>query len=161
MAQSKFLDEKLFPQIDLDFFALWLPVEKLSFQGPLMNVTDTFPLFKIQDPVVKQWKFKTCLSFSPYIICIEDDENYSKRRSVVNYLNDNGISFLLEAELPGPLANWIEVCITMEAFEGGFVDALNYVMDQKLLKFSHIEKYLYGVYGKIRSPIPYWKKEDS
>jgi hypothetical protein len=328
MALSKLaLSGNIWSNIDLDYFAIWIPSKDLSFQGPFVNISDMYPDFKIQDPVVKEWKHKICVTFTPYIICYEDDEHFTKRTAIVSYLNSNGVSVLCESSNPGtlifkqhwiptellilalqsanisylrissygtkgklsylqndpifwkilknghvhgensgihesvpnvvfdvalsvkmeniilfkrpssvsmdkmwPMLHWlgggfggfvfqyendlnvsiklysllhhhlsacskidwkipknirtlrskenslhglvsrlkkfssfggyrIEVRITMNSDEGGFDDALNYIKSEKLLKLNSLEKYLYGVFGKIQSPIQFWKKE--
>jgi hypothetical protein len=324
MSSSKFSNAMLAESIDLDYFAIWLPSENLTFQGPFLNLSDRIPTFKIQDPVVNHWKFFTCIMFSPYIICYEEDEEYSKRREIVQFLNEKGVTILFESLTNGslvfkqhlipthllvdallsvkifylrcssygtkgklsylkkddlfwqllqsghispskamdcpnvvfdfavsmklrniilfqkpnmvaldkmwPMLHWlgegyggfvfnysdeaslkikiysllhhylssaskvewktpktigalrakhsalydlinrlkefdsiggfrVEIRISMNTDEGGFQKALDYVLSEKLLKLSHLEKYLYGVFGQLRSPTTFWKKE--
>lgn len=47
------------PNIDLDYFAILISSNNLTFQGPFLHASDTFPSFKIQNPVVKSQKYKT------------------------------------------------------------------------------------------------------
>ncbi len=125
-------------QIDLDYFAIWISPEDLSFQGPLVNLTDVFPSFKIQDPVVKQWKSVSCISFAPYIICLEDDEEFSKRKQIVEYLNTHGSIVLQEANIPGPFImkqHFVPTKLLQEALvccEINFIRLSNYGAKGKL-----------------------------
>lgn len=45
--------------------------------------------------------------------------------------------------------------------EGGFEEALDLILRKKILKLTHLEKYLYGSNGVIRVKNNWWKKEIS
>lgn len=137
---SKILDENDFAsKIDLDFFCIWIPVEKLIFQGPLINLPDSIPWKKIHDPVILNWKFRTCISISPFIICFEDDENFSSRRMIVEYLNLNGPSVLYEAANDGVVVLKKHSIPTLL-----LLDALKYA------SISYLRISNYGAKGKLK-----------
>jgi hypothetical protein len=143
MASSKFEQDSILLNVDLDYFAIWIPSNELLFQGPFVNVCDMYPDFKIQDPVVKDWKYRICVTFSPYIICYEDDDVFSKRKEIVKFLNFHGVSVLCESLNPGTLVfkqHWVPTQLLIDALLSvniQFLRISSYGMKGKLTYLKH------------------------